>query len=62
VDPRWAQVIDVQILRKSAEWLLPGLACGCCGTVTFAGPPPGLHAGAVSYGPVLNAAVISSLN
>ena len=58
VDPRWAQVIDVQILRKSAEWLLPGLACGCCGTVTFAGPPPGLHAGAVSYGPVLNAAAV----
>ena len=58
MDPRWAQVIDVQILRKSAEWLLPGLACGCCGTVTFAGPPPGLHAGAVSYGPVLNAAAV----
>ena len=57
-DPRWAQVIDVEIPRKSAEWLLPGLACGCCGTVTFAGPPPGLHAGAVSYGPALNAAAV----
>ena len=58
VDPRWAQVIDVQILRKVTEYLLPGLACPCCGTVTFAEPPPGLHAGAVSYGPVLNAAAV----
>ncbi len=58
VDPRWAQVIDVEILRKATEWLLPGLACPCCGTVTFAGPPPGLHAGSVSYGPVLNAAAV----
>jgi hypothetical protein len=55
---RRAQVIDVQILRKVTEYLLPGLACPCCGTVTFAEPPPGLHAGAVSYGPVLNAAAV----
>ena len=48
VEPRWAQAVDVEILRKVTEYLLPGLACGCCGTVTFAGPPPGLHAGAVS--------------
>jgi hypothetical protein len=40
------------------EWLLPGMLCACCGTVTFADPPPGLHAGAVSYGPVLNAAAV----
>jgi len=58
VDPRWAQVIDVEILRKVTEWLLPGLSCGCCGTVTFAGPPPGLHAGAVCYGPALNGAAV----
>jgi hypothetical protein len=32
------------------EYLLPGLACGGCGAVTFAEPPPGLHAGAVCYG------------
>jgi transposase len=57
-DPRWAQVIDVEIVRKVTEWLLPGLSCPCCGTVTFAEPPPGLHAGAVSYGPVLNAAAV----
>ena len=56
--PRWAQVIDVEVARKVTEWLLPGLACPCCGTVTFAAPPPGAHAGAVSYGPVLNAAAV----
>ena len=55
---RWAQVIDVEIARKVTEWALPGLSCPCCGTVTFAEPPPGLHAGAVSHGPVLNAAAV----
>jgi Transposase IS66 family len=58
VEPRWAQVIDVEILRKVREWLLPGLSCGGCGSVTFAGPPPGLHPGAVAYGPVLNGAAV----
>ena len=58
VEPRWAQVIDVEVIRKATEWLLPGLACRCCGTVTFAEPPPGAHAGSVSYGPVLNAAAV----
>ena len=52
--PRWAQVIDVEVIRKVTEWALPGLECPCCGTVTFAEPPPGAHAGSVSYGPVLN--------
>jgi transposase len=55
---RWAQVIDVEVIRKVTEWLLPGLECPCCGTVTFAEPPPGAHAGAVSYGAVLNAAAV----
>jgi hypothetical protein len=58
VEPRWAQVIDTGILRKVTEWLLPGLSCGGCGTVTFADPPPALHAGAVCYGPVLNGAAV----
>ena len=57
-EPRWAQVIDVEFIRKAAEWALPGLACPCCGTVTFAEPPAGAHAGAVSYGPALNAAAV----
>ena len=39
VKPRWAQVIDAEIIRKVTEWLLPGLLCPCCGTVTFAEPP-----------------------
>jgi len=51
-------VIDVEIARKVTEWTLPGLACPCCGTVTFAAPPPGAHTGSVSYGPVLNAAAV----
>ena len=55
---RWAQVIDVEVIRTVTEWALPGLACPCCGTVTFAEPPPGAHAGSVSYGAVLNAAAV----
>jgi transposase len=55
---RWAQVIDAKIIRTVTEWTLPGFSCPCCGTVTFAEPPPGAHAGSVSYGPVLNAAVV----
>jgi hypothetical protein len=56
--PRWAQVIDIEILRKVTEVLLPGLACGDCGTVTWAEAPPGYHQGSVSYGPVLNGAAV----
>jgi hypothetical protein len=58
VDPRWAQVIDVEFLPKVTEWALPGLLCPCCGTVTFAEPPPGAHPGSVSYGPALSAAAV----
>ena len=58
VEPRWAQVIDIEILRKVTEVVLPGLSCGDCGTVTYAAPPPGFHPGSVSYGPVLNAAAV----
>ena len=55
---RWAQSWDVRMSRVVTEWLLPGLECPCCGEVTFAAPPPGLHAGSVSYGPGLNAAAV----
>jgi transposase len=58
VGPRWAQVIDAEIIRTVTEWALPGRACPCCGTVTFAEPPPGAHQGSVSYGPVVNAAAV----
>ena len=54
----WAQVWDVKIIRHVMEWLLPGLRCGCCGTVTTVAPPPGAQAGSVSYGPLLNAAAV----
>jgi Transposase IS66 family len=55
---RWAQVADVQVVRTVTEWALPGRCCPCCGTVTFAEPPPGAHQGSVSYGPALNAAAV----
>jgi Transposase IS66 family len=55
---RRAQVIDVEIVRKVTEILLPGLACAGCGTVTWAEPPPGFRQGCVSYGPVLNGAAV----
>ena len=57
-EDQWAQVIDAEIVRTVTEWALPGLVCPCCGTITFAAPPPGVHAGSVSYGPVLNAAAV----
>lgn len=42
VEPRWVQVIDVEAVRAVTDWLLlPGLACPCCGTVTFAEPNAG---------------------
>jgi transposase len=56
--PRWAQVIDADVIRTVTEHLLPGRVCRCCGTVTFAEAPPGAHAGSVTYGPVLNAAAV----
>jgi transposase len=55
---RWAQVTDVEVVRTVTEWALPGRYCPGCGTVTFAEPPPGAHAGSVSYGAVLNAAAV----
>jgi transposase len=58
VAPRWAQVTDIEIVRTVTEVLLPGLACGGCGTVTYAAPPPGYHPGCVSYGPVLSGAAV----
>jgi hypothetical protein len=48
----------VEVVRTVTEWALPGRVCPCCTTVTVADPPPGAHAGSVSYGPVLNAAAV----
>jgi len=41
--------------RKDAD---PPAQCRRCGTAVIAGPPPGAHAGSVSYGPALNGAAI----
>jgi transposase len=54
----WAQVVDVLFSVVTTERELPGLRCPCCGEITVAAPPPGAHAGSVSYGPALNAAAI----
>ena len=56
--PGWAQVWDVRISRLVTEWLLPALACPCCGKVTTAPAPPGAYAGTVSYGPGVNTAAL----
>ena len=50
----WAQVWDVQISRLVTEWLQPMRECPCCGQVTTAAAPPGVHAGTISYGPAVN--------
>jgi hypothetical protein len=54
----WAQSWDVTISRVVTEWLLPALACPCCGQVTVADAPPGLHAGTICYGPGINTAAV----
>ena len=54
----WAQVWDVQISRLVTEWLLPMRECPCCGQVTTAAAPPGVHAGTISYGPAVNTAAV----
>ena len=40
----------MQVIKTVTEWALPGLECPCRGTATTASPPPGGHAGSVSYG------------
>jgi transposase len=58
VGSSWAQVWDVTISRLVTEWLLPALACPCCGEVTVAAAPAGAHPGSVSYGPGVNTAAV----
>jgi hypothetical protein len=57
-EPGWAQVWDVRISRFVTEYLLPALACPCCGKVTTAAAPPGAHPGTVCYGPGINTAAV----
>jgi len=39
----WSQVWDVKITRFVTEYLLPLLACPCCGKVNAARPPAGAY-------------------
>ena len=54
----WSQVRDVRIAAFVTEYLLPLLACPCCGKVNAAGLPPWAHPGSVSYGPGINTAAV----
>ena len=55
---RWAQVIDVDVIRTVTEWAAAGPGVPCCGTVTFDGAAARRAPGSVSYGAVLNAAAV----
>ena len=54
----WSQVRDVRIAAFVTEYLLPLLACPCCGKVNAAELPPWAHPGSVSYGPGINTAAV----
>jgi hypothetical protein len=58
----WSQVWDVKITRFVTEYLLPLLACPCCGKVSAARGPGQSCPGSVSYGPGIStaAALLSS--
>lgn len=54
----WTQVWDIPPVRlEKVHYLLPRRTCSCCGKTTTASVPFG-QAGAVTYGPVVNAAAI----
>ncbi len=55
---RWSQVWDVKITRFVTEYLLPLLACPCCGKVNAARGPGQSYPGSVSYGPGINTAAV----
>ena len=54
----WSQVRDVRITTFVTEYLLPLLACPCCGKVSAAQAPSWAHPGSVSYGPGINTAAV----
>lgn len=54
----WSQVWDVQITKFVTEYVLPLLACRCCGQVNAAQPPAGAWPGSISYGPGINTAAV----
>jgi transposase len=55
---RWSQVWDVKITRFVTGYLLPLLACPCCGEVSAAQPPAGAYPGSISCGPQVNTAAV----
>jgi transposase len=55
---RWSQVWDVRITKFVTEYLLPLLACPCCGEINAAQPPAGAYPGSISYGPGVNTAAV----
>ena len=54
----WSQVRDVRITTFVTEYLLPLLACPCCGKINAAQAPPWAHPGSISYGPGINTAAV----
>jgi hypothetical protein len=54
----WSQVWDAKITRFVTEYLLPLLACPCCGKVNAARPPAGAYPGSICYGPGINTAAV----
>jgi transposase len=54
----WSQVRDVRITTFVTEYVLPLLACPCCGKINAAQAPPWAHPGSVSYGPGINTAAV----
>jgi len=54
----WSQVWDVKVTKLVTEYLLPLLACPCCGKVNAAQPPPWAHPCSISYGPQVNTAAV----
>jgi transposase len=54
----WSQVRDVRITSFVTEYLLPLLACPCCGEVNAAKVPPWAYPGSISYGPGISTAAV----
>jgi hypothetical protein len=48
----------VRIITFVTEYLLPLLACPCCGKINAAKAPPWAYPGSVSYGPGINTAAV----
>jgi transposase len=58
----WTQIWDIPPVElTTVHWVLPRRRCGCCGKTTTASTPFG-QAGAVVYGPNINAAAVLLAN